>query len=97
MRLTLKQLKVLPVKTVSGVRLGHVQDVTLETEGQIISQYRVKPFLSVKEYCIGRDQIVRIDAEALVVDDAVARETPAAKSAKRAPISPEPIAMRKEV
>jgi sporulation protein YlmC with PRC-barrel domain len=97
MRLHLKQLKSLPVRTVSGMLLGRVQDIVVETDGQLVAQYRVKSsVLSTKKYLVGRDQIVRIDAETILVDDAVACETPATKPAKRAPMSPEPIAMRIE-
>lgn len=98
MRLHLKQLKSLTVRTVSGIALGRVQDVIFETDGQLVAQYRIKSsVLSPKEYLVSRDQIVRIDAEAMLVDDAVAKETQAANPVKRAPISPEPLAMRKEI
>lgn len=98
MRLQLKQLKSLPVETVSGTLLGRVHDVTLETDGQLIAQYRVKSsVISQKEYIIGRDQIVRMDEKNILVDDAVDKETHTAKPVKRASISPEPVAMRKEI
>lgn len=95
-RLPFKQLKSLTVLTVSGIKLGSVQDITLETDGQMVVQYRVKPLLSQKEYLIGRDQIVRIDASSMIVDDAVAKTPMAKEEKRRGGISPEPVAMREE-
>ena len=97
MRLPFKQLKSLPVRTVSGILLGRIQDIVLETEGQLVAQYRVKPsVLMGKEYLVGRDQIVRIDADALIVDDAVLRTGISPEKKRQTLTPPEPVVMRKE-
>ncbi len=75
MRLTLKQLKHYSVETVSGVKLGHVSDIVLDTDGQMIAQYEVKEsIISAKEYLIGRDQIARFEDKKIIVDDNVIRK-----------------------
>lgn len=96
MRLSLKQLKSLSVETVSGVALGHVHDVVLQTDGQLVAQYIVKSsMIRGNEYVVSRDQVVRFEEKRLVVDDTVSatNESPDTKSSTIR-ISPKPIAMR---
>lgn len=95
MRLTIKQLKQLSVQTISGMVLGHVHDVIFEIEGQLVAQYIVRPSLvSRNEYVINRDQVVRFEAERLLVDDSVSAASAPADDVKGIGVSPNPIAMR---
>lgn len=89
MRLTLKQLKHLMVETASGVKLGKVYDIILESEGQLAFQYLVRPSLLPKKvYLIGRDQILRFTDEKIIVEDALIKNEEKASSKEPAP-SPE--------
>jgi len=95
MRMILKQLKSLDVETKSGERLGNVCDVVLETDGQLIVQYFVKPSIfSGKEYLVSRDQVVRFEEGKMVVDDGVGLEKDNDVKEKRVASSPEPVVMR---
>lgn len=97
MRLTLKQLKGLQVETVSGLSLGHVHDLVFELDGQLIAQYLAKPTLiSQKEYCIGRDQVVRFEEKKLIVDDTVRPAATGGETKKKLAVMPEPVATREE-
>ena len=61
MRMSLKQLKYLHVETVSGAKLGHVHELTLELDGQLIAQYQGRAsMIGGKVYLGGRDQVVRL-------------------------------------
>ena len=94
MRLNLKQLKHLVVETASGEKLGHIHDLILETEGQLIAGYAVKPsLLSGTGYLISRDQIIRFETTKIIVEDNVIKEK-VAKAANPAKASPEPAATR---
>ncbi|MBI4427071.1 MAG: PRC-barrel domain-containing protein [Candidatus Magasanikbacteria bacterium] len=74
MRITLKQLKKLPVVTKSGQLLGRVRDVVFDIDGQFVAQYEVAAsLLSGKKYLISRDQVLSVSAEKIVVDDDVMR------------------------
>ncbi|PIR04372.1 MAG: hypothetical protein COV59_00815 [Candidatus Magasanikbacteria bacterium CG11_big_fil_rev_8_21_14_0_20_39_34] len=75
MRITLKQLKKVKVETNTGLVLGHIVDIVFDTESQGAVQYRVKgPVLSTKEFLVGRDQVVRFEAERMVVYDSVVKK-----------------------
>lgn len=67
MKVNLKNLK---VQTKSGVNLGNVRNVVLDTEDQIIWQYEVGNLLS-KRYLISPSQIISIDNQKMVVEDNV--------------------------
>ena len=69
MKVTLKNL---PVKTKSGIDLGSIRDIILDTESHTILQYEVGNLLS-KKYLINREQVVYIDNEKMVVDDNVVK------------------------
>ena len=72
MRITLRQLKRLPVETKSGKRLGRVCNLIFEIDSQMVAQYEVSPsLLSVKKYLISRDQVIIISAEKIVVSDGI--------------------------
>jgi len=93
MRLTLKQLRALHVETVSGASLGHVHELTLEIDGQLVLQYLVKSSLfGNKEYLIGRDQVVRFEEKKMIVDDAV-RPIEIENERKRLQVAQKAIAM----
>lgn len=94
MRLTLKELKTLRVETTEGVHLGHVVDLVLETTGQMVAQYIVKPSkLRSKHYRISRDQVVRFEPDKLIVDHSVRIEVKQKKSQIKGS-DPEPVTMR---
>ncbi|PIT86340.1 MAG: hypothetical protein COU33_03725 [Candidatus Magasanikbacteria bacterium CG10_big_fil_rev_8_21_14_0_10_43_6] len=97
MRITFKQLKKLVVETLSGTTIGYVNDIVIEAEGQDVIQYQVKHSLfGGKEYLISRDQIVRFEAEKIIVyDTALPKEL---RKVKKDPmgITPEPVVMRED-
>lgn len=95
MRLLLKKIKQLSVETASGLKLGRVMDIMVETEGQLVAQYLVKhSIISDKTYLISRDQIIRFENKKIIVDDNVLKIEN--KSTEKEPaINPEPISMRK--
>lgn len=96
MRIPFKQLKKYSVETSSGVRLGYVRDIVLESEGQMIAQYEVRPYLfSYKKYLISRDQIVRFENDKMIVDDNLALEKSKIQEEKPVPKA-EPVLMREE-
>lgn len=74
MRFTFKQLKKFSVDTVSGTHLGKVQDVVLDSEGQLVLQYVVNSALiGGQEYLISRDSVVRFEENKLIVDDGIVK------------------------
>lgn len=95
-RLTYKQLKGLSVETVSGSVLGHVHDLVLEMDGQLVAQYVVRAsVLRGQEYLVSRDQVVRFEVGRLVVDDSVRQaEGRSSDIRKKISLQPEPLAMR---
>lgn len=96
MRIDLKTLKNFDVETVSGDMLGRVYDVEIEIEGQIISQYKVKPaVISRKKYFISRNQIVKFAPNKIIVDDSVAVDKKSETRAKSSVPEAEPALMAK--
>ncbi len=96
MRISYKQLKSLTVETVSGTKLGHVHDLILDTDGQLVAQYDVKSaIIAGKEYLVGRDQVVSITADKLIVDDTIRPAVAESVEKRELGISPDPVAMRK--
>ncbi len=74
MIISLQQFLHLPVHTESGVKLGTVFDLEIDTESQIILRYSVRSnFLSVKHFLIQRSQIKEIKAAEIVVYDSEAQ------------------------
>ncbi len=68
------QLLKLPVFTKSGIKLGKVAGFRFETESQIITHYEVAPKgmaarLVGGDFLIGREQVISVDDEKMVVDD----------------------------
>jgi sporulation protein YlmC with PRC-barrel domain len=79
MSLTAKQLIGLPVYTQSGEHLGKVSDFVLDQEAQAVKQYSVRSRdligeLLQRDLLIGREQVLQITAEKMVVEDAVLTE-----------------------
>lgn len=91
MRITLKQLKALPVVSESGTNLGRVVDVAIDANYHNVSQYVVSAWpalLNKNKLLISPGQVVAIDAEKMIVKDAAVKEgaaerlfSPAAKEA----------------
>lgn len=94
MRISLSQLKKLPVETKSGSALGKVKDVVLEIEGQSVVQYEVGGLVG-KKYLIGREQVISIDDKKMIVEDNVAKIENKIKIDKKILIEPEGVVMTK--
>jgi hypothetical protein len=73
MIITAKQLLQLPVWTQSGIRLGRVVGFGYEAETQTVLRYEVRRSLFGAPFLVGRDQVVSLDTEKMVVEDAVVR------------------------
>lgn len=96
MRISLRQLKKSRVETVSGVMLGHVVDVEMDTEGQMIVNYHVRrALLGGDTLLVSRNQVVRFEEEKMIVDDSVAKEYATAQANTKMAGNPEPVVMRK--
>lgn len=95
MRVDFKQLKQLTVETLSGEKLGHVHDLVLEIDGQLVAQYQVKSsLLSTKEHLVSRDQVVRFEEKRMIVDDTVTPVGVVKGEKKTMPSGVEPVSMR---
>lgn len=75
MRITSKQLLGLQVVTVSGQKLGRVQQIELDTATHQVTCYEVKIHFSLSDLIpdtllISPQQVVAITAEQVVVEDA---------------------------
>ena len=75
----------LPVETRSGASLGRVAGFEFDAESQAILRYRVRPKglaarVLKRPLVIGREQVISIDAEKMVVDDGVEKELELAKA-----------------
>jgi len=74
MLIDLKQLKNLPVETESGLVLGHVHNLILETDILSLKQIAVnanKLIIISNDLLINADQIISITAEKIIVNDNV--------------------------
>lgn len=85
-----KNLLGLPVETQFGVAVGTLADIEIDTELHLIENYKVKtskllPGLFSKSLLIGRQQVVAITADKIVVEDSVVTETGLAWNKKTAP------------
>ncbi len=96
MRITWKQWRGKDVKTTSGIVLGRVVDAVIDLESHAIAQYIVKSSrISTKEYLIHPSQIIRVEADAIIVADTLESSATSAKE-KRLGINPNPIALREK-
>ena len=76
MIINLHNLKNLPVFTQSGIMLGQIDDLNIQIEDHYVKNYQVSSgFFRVKKYLIKPEQIVEINKEKIVVEDAVIKET----------------------
>ena len=80
-----ERLKNLPVETESGEQIGRLSGFDLSSDGQDIKNYRVKASGMIKallnrELLIGREQVVSINDERLIVPDALVAEKNALRS-----------------
>lgn len=80
-----KTLLRLPVETKSGARLGRVAGFEFDAAAQAILRYRVRPRglaagMLGRPLLVAREQVLSIDAEKMVVDDAVEKAMELAKA-----------------
>ncbi len=76
MRIALKQLKKMTVETMSGTKLGKVQDIVMDIDDQTVVQYQVKHTgISGSDYLINRDQIARFEEKRIIVYDTVLKQS----------------------
>ncbi len=72
MRLGFQQLKKMIVETLSGTKLGKVDDIIFDIDEQMIVQYQVKHTgISGSNYLINRDQVARFEEKKMIVYDTV--------------------------
>lgn len=80
-----KNLLGLPVFTRSGAALGKLMDVELDVEAHLVMSYHVRTsqllpgFLS-KQIVVGREQVVSITAEKIIVEDTIIKESSTARA-----------------
>ncbi len=79
MQIDFKTLKKLPVKTGSGIFLGYIHDLQIQTQTQSINKYLVKKSSDIfkKEHLlISPNQIIQITPEAIIVSENLVGEKP---------------------
>ncbi|MDP3985700.1 MAG: PRC-barrel domain-containing protein [bacterium] len=70
-----RQLLKLPVFTKSGIRIGRIVDFSFEAESQTVIQYEVRAFFGFgTPFVIHRNQVVALQSDRMVVEDAIAPE-----------------------
>lgn len=75
MRMSLKQLKKMTVETLSGTKLGKVQDIIFDIDGQVVVQYEVKHTgIGGIDYVVHRDQVVKFEEKKMIVYDTVIKK-----------------------
>ena len=79
MIINLRQLKKLPVYTESGIKLGKVVDVNFLVDTQSVYQYIIQPNFFGRIILVGSNQVIEINDEKMIVEDAVAPEILKAK------------------
>ena len=86
MIIDLKKLLHLPVLTRSGIKLGKITNAEIDADPQTIIKYHVSagPF-SDKNYIIDRSQVLEIETDKMVVDDATVRATAEVKKEQATP------------
>jgi uncharacterized protein YrrD len=91
-----EQLIGLNVETESSQNLGKVDGFVLETDGQTIFQYKVKPngitHMFAKELLVSRDQVISIQKDKMIVDDILYEQAQAQEITKTKSPQAEPIA-----
>lgn len=93
-----EQFDGLLVETESGIALGKVLGCAIETDGQMVYQYHVKPsgiaHVFAKELLIGRDSVISFSDKKMVVKDAdyeARAESEITQPIKKAPLGAEPV------
>lgn len=72
MRINFQKLKSLPVETKSGNLLGHIVDLEINLEAFTINKFEIqdKKWIGTDQsYLIGSEQIVKILADKIIVQD----------------------------
>lgn len=89
MLLNFSHLKNLPVFTQSGLHLGHVSDLEIDTESQSVLRYLVQRGRLIGRFqeplLIHRHQVISISPEKIVVEDAVIKLAEGEKSREKVP------------
>ncbi|MBU0661486.1 hypothetical protein KKG22_04915 [Patescibacteria group bacterium] len=95
MRLSLKQLKSMRVKTKLNTDLGKVVDVLFDTDNQAIVQYDVKrPFGAMLR--VHRDQVIGFEEKIMRVYDTVIKDDVKVSESKHVQSSTPAVALREE-
>lgn len=87
MIISCKNLVGLPVETKSGLLLGKIKNFEIDSETQTVSQYIIKSQSLIKkllseggsELIIGRNQVLFIEEEKMIVEDNVVGEAETAR------------------
>jgi sporulation protein YlmC with PRC-barrel domain len=95
MRLSYKALKKYTVRTLSGMVLGRVRDVIVDTESQSVLQYEVSRTGIGDPLLIHCSQVVRFEDQEMIVEDTLAEEKDHAESAQPLP-GTRPVFMREQ-
>jgi sporulation protein YlmC with PRC-barrel domain len=75
MILNAKKIIGLPVETSGGTKIGKVADINLDIESHIVNSYAVRcGFISNENLIIGRNQVLSIDGQKMIVEDGAIRE-----------------------
>lgn len=75
MLILFKHLKKLPVYTKSGIFLGRVAGMELETESHLVRTYFVRKAFLGSELAISRTQVLSITSEKIIVLDSAVKES----------------------
>lgn len=95
MRMSLKQLKKMTVETLSGTKLGKVQDIIFDIDGQVVVQYEVKHSgMTGTDYIIHRDQVVKFEEKKMIVYDTVIKKKESSQMPRMKVIPEGGVAMR---
>lgn len=76
MRISLKDLQQLPVKTQRGVMLGRIVGIDFDTEAHVVAKYHVARFPVVDELLrrtllVDPSQVISITSKEVTVEDAI--------------------------
>ncbi len=76
MKIGLKDLQQLPVKTQSGIMLGRIVGIDFDTEAHSVTKYHVARFPVVDELLrrtllVDPSQVISVTSKAIIVEDAL--------------------------
>jgi len=89
MKISLEKLLKLPVVTEDGRKLGNIFDIIIDTDGQSVVQYAVRPSTLVGRIfnedalLVSRDQVIAINENEVVVDSGIIKSSEEKKSKVR--------------